>query len=666
MRTPITLKIKFKSSSLEQFIERYSVDVSRGGIFIRTKEPLPVGTQLRFEFQLQDASSLIAGDGTVVWIRENDPARASVAPGMGVRFDKLATDSQKVLDRILSEKQKRGSAQMESRFDAGVRQSATASGSLTAATPPRAPAHNDFGGGDSKAQTPIPKAMPGLDIGDEFSNESTRVMQNELVQSLADRTRDDPRNAFSEDERTRKASREELNLAVNKSATSGQAKVEVAPLSEAKPEPKIEAKPEPKIEAKVEVKPELKAAPKSEEPKPLEKKPEAKVEAKPEPPKVVTPVAKQPAKEPARPVAATIEPPRVMEPRAKRGQPIWLWVVAALTCAAAGVGYTVFRKSPATPPVVSAEPTAAKPTENPPAVAEKQPAAAPAPEEAKPEPAVAAGLSVPVTSDPPGATVTVDGKPLPSPTPTTLTGLDDQKVYDVRVALKGFHEWKINLKPHASDKLDAALVPNEKLIEVATTPPGADVTFDGKKVGRSPMTIHKLDVSKPHQLEVKRAGYVAQTRSISAADAFEPKGDKDVLAIALTLEAAPVADKPKAVAKKVKKAVGGAPEGGEGDKSPAEKPAAVAGESSGDKAAEKPVAEKPAAPEKPAAEKPAQAEKPAAPEKAAASEKPASDKPASDIKPAGEKSDKSAIKTPSWMKSKPAEGNDPPPADKPQ
>ncbi len=43
---PITLKIKFKSGSLEQFIERYSVDVSRGGIFIRTKEPLAVGTAL--------------------------------------------------------------------------------------------------------------------------------------------------------------------------------------------------------------------------------------------------------------------------------------------------------------------------------------------------------------------------------------------------------------------------------------------------------------------------------------------------------------------------------------------------------------------------------------------------------------------------------------------
>jgi len=105
-RTPVTLKIKFKSETLEQFIERYAVDVSQGGIFIRTKEPLAVGTQMRFEFQLRDASPLIAGEGTVVWTRENDPSRPAIAPGMGVRFDRLAEGSQTVLERILAEKAK--------------------------------------------------------------------------------------------------------------------------------------------------------------------------------------------------------------------------------------------------------------------------------------------------------------------------------------------------------------------------------------------------------------------------------------------------------------------------------------------------------------------------------------------------------------------------------
>jgi uncharacterized protein (TIGR02266 family) len=106
-RGPVSLRIKFRSASLEQFIERYAVDVSRGGIFIRTREPLAVGTQLRFDFQLQDAAPLLAGEGTVVWIRENDPNRAGVTPGMGVRFDKLTPASQPTLERILADKARR-------------------------------------------------------------------------------------------------------------------------------------------------------------------------------------------------------------------------------------------------------------------------------------------------------------------------------------------------------------------------------------------------------------------------------------------------------------------------------------------------------------------------------------------------------------------------------
>src|SRR5580692_565207 len=113
-RGPTNLRIKFRSAGLEQFIERYAVDVSRGGIFIRTREPLAVGTRLKLEFQLQDATPLLAGEGTVVWIREPDPMRANATPGMGVRFDKLTPESQPTLERILAEKtrlQQTGAAQ---------------------------------------------------------------------------------------------------------------------------------------------------------------------------------------------------------------------------------------------------------------------------------------------------------------------------------------------------------------------------------------------------------------------------------------------------------------------------------------------------------------------------------------------------------------------------
>jgi molecular chaperone DnaK len=106
-RPPINLRIKFRSENVEQFIERYAVDVSRGGIFIRTREPLAVGTQLKLDFQFQNGSALMSGEGTVVWIREFDPNRTTVPPGMGVRFDKLSPESQAVLEQLLVEKAKR-------------------------------------------------------------------------------------------------------------------------------------------------------------------------------------------------------------------------------------------------------------------------------------------------------------------------------------------------------------------------------------------------------------------------------------------------------------------------------------------------------------------------------------------------------------------------------
>ena len=100
----IILRIRFKSASLDEFIGRYGADVSPGGIFIRTKQPVEVSTSLQFEFSLADGIPLLSGMGTVAWVRESDPARANNVPGMGLRFDKLTPESQHTHQVILAEK----------------------------------------------------------------------------------------------------------------------------------------------------------------------------------------------------------------------------------------------------------------------------------------------------------------------------------------------------------------------------------------------------------------------------------------------------------------------------------------------------------------------------------------------------------------------------------
>jgi uncharacterized protein (TIGR02266 family) len=99
------MRIKLKYPDVETFIQKYAVNISRGGIFIATKTPKPVGTPLKFEFLLANSDagqSIIRGEGQVQWTREFDPQQPTKAHGMGVRFLRLDDESQAVVDRALA------------------------------------------------------------------------------------------------------------------------------------------------------------------------------------------------------------------------------------------------------------------------------------------------------------------------------------------------------------------------------------------------------------------------------------------------------------------------------------------------------------------------------------------------------------------------------------
>jgi uncharacterized protein (TIGR02266 family) len=101
------MRIKLKYPDVETFIQKYAVNISRGGIFIATRQPKPVGTALKFEFLLgESAISIIRGEGQVLWTREFDPDQPTKAHGMGVRFTKLDAESQAIVDRALAFKGK--------------------------------------------------------------------------------------------------------------------------------------------------------------------------------------------------------------------------------------------------------------------------------------------------------------------------------------------------------------------------------------------------------------------------------------------------------------------------------------------------------------------------------------------------------------------------------
>ncbi len=86
--------------SVEEFISEYVSNVSRTGAFIRTDDPLPLGTRVQLRFTLLiDEIETIEGEGEVVRIV---PGTGKSKSGMGVVFTSLSGYSKQLLDRLMT------------------------------------------------------------------------------------------------------------------------------------------------------------------------------------------------------------------------------------------------------------------------------------------------------------------------------------------------------------------------------------------------------------------------------------------------------------------------------------------------------------------------------------------------------------------------------------
>jgi uncharacterized protein (TIGR02266 family) len=106
----VSLNVRYKSATVDEFIENHAYDVSRGGIFIKTANPFPAGTLLKFEIRLASDQAVIAGVGRIVWKRDSGASNGDRPAGMGVKFIKIDEPSKVVIDRLVNTKPDAGRA----------------------------------------------------------------------------------------------------------------------------------------------------------------------------------------------------------------------------------------------------------------------------------------------------------------------------------------------------------------------------------------------------------------------------------------------------------------------------------------------------------------------------------------------------------------------------
>ena len=549
-RTPVTLKIKFKSETLEQFIERYAVDVSQGGIFIRTKEPLAVGTQMRFEFQLRDASPLIGGEGTVVWTRENDPSRPAIAPGMGVRFDRLAEGSQTVLERILAEKAKQAPLRPASETtkppmftDTPTKvapapvQDALLGNEQSKATQRRRPSSQPAGFNDQ--HTPLPKPMPFHSDADEFPEEAfEEATKVRALDELVAQTKDGGEGT-GDDELAVRRSKEPFDP--NQTLESGPVP---RPIVDAPGRDSAPGLPSP---------PAMEPSAKLSSPRLLDTTPSPRSEADPVPAKTKLGV------EPARPAMPSAPPPLGIKDSPTRptglravaressasasmptpkssSAPLIILILLLLAAGGGAVWFFVFRDK-AAPETTVADPGTG--STNPGSAGSAGSAIATNPGSAgsdvgsaKEPPKgdlVDTVIAVPDLKD--KATVEIIGTDQKGPAPFTAK-LEKDKAYKAKISAAGYQVAELDIKGGEKSE-PVKLVAKPRVLKVTTDPDTAIIFVDGYAV-KNAFTPHEIALTKQQaakktiRIRVQKIGYRAVEKAVDAATFKE--GDTQIAA----------------------------------------------------------------------------------------------------------------------------------------
>jgi type IV pilus assembly protein PilZ len=89
-REPIRLRVDYQR--MNAFFADYTKNISKGGTFIKTARPLPIGTRFLFALSVPALSEPVQITGEVQWI---SPAAAGSEAGMGIRF-LFAADEERI------------------------------------------------------------------------------------------------------------------------------------------------------------------------------------------------------------------------------------------------------------------------------------------------------------------------------------------------------------------------------------------------------------------------------------------------------------------------------------------------------------------------------------------------------------------------------------------
>lgn len=99
------LEVQVDLESEHNFYTGFTENVSTGGLFIATRDLLPIGSRFRIRFSLPTAEEPIEAECEVRWQRLEQLDNADVTPGLGVRFLDLDEKAQDAVNAFIRKRE---------------------------------------------------------------------------------------------------------------------------------------------------------------------------------------------------------------------------------------------------------------------------------------------------------------------------------------------------------------------------------------------------------------------------------------------------------------------------------------------------------------------------------------------------------------------------------
>ena len=102
-RVETNIEIMFRETG--SLIKSYMLNVSKGGVFIKTSNPLPIDSPVIIQMQMPDDQETMEIEGCVVWSNPMG-AKNSFPTGMGIQFVNMKTEHEEKISAFVKKHMK--------------------------------------------------------------------------------------------------------------------------------------------------------------------------------------------------------------------------------------------------------------------------------------------------------------------------------------------------------------------------------------------------------------------------------------------------------------------------------------------------------------------------------------------------------------------------------